>query len=56
MEKWKNVNILYEDNHLLVVLKPANMPVCLDESNDIDLLTTLKSYLKEKYQKPGNVY
>lgn len=56
MEKWKNVNILYEDNHLLVVIKPANMPVCLDESNDIDLLTTLKSYLKEKYQKPGNVY
>ena len=56
MEKWKNVNILYEDNHLLVVVKPANMPVCLDESNDIDLLTTLKSYLKEKYQKPGNVY
>lgn len=56
MEKWKNVNILYEDNHLLVVVKPANMPVCLDESNDIDLLTILKSYLKEKYQKPGNVY
>ena len=56
MEKYQNINILYEDNHLLVVIKPANMPVCKDISNDIDLLSTLKKYLKEKYQKPGNVY
>ena len=56
MEKWKNVNIIYEDNHLLVVIKPANMPVCLDSSNDIDLLSTLKEYIKIKYHKPGNVY
>ena len=56
MEKYQNINILYEDNHLLVVVKPCNMPVCLDESNDVDLLTLLKRYLKEKYQKPGNVY
>ncbi|MBQ8218935.1 MAG: RluA family pseudouridine synthase [Bacilli bacterium] len=56
MEKWKNINILYEDNHLLVVIKPANIPVCEDSSHDIDLLTILKEYLKEKYHKLGNVY
>ena len=50
------INILFEDNHLLVVEKPINMPVCEDESKDIDLLTTLKKYLKDKYNKPGNVY
>lgn len=56
MEKYQDIKILYEDNHLLVVVKPANMPVCLDESLDLDLLTKLKNYLKETYQKPGNVY
>ena len=50
------VKILYEDNHVLVVVKPCNMPVCADDSGDIDLLTYLKGYLKEKYNKPGNVY
>ena len=50
------MKILYEDNHLLVALKPANLPVNLDESNDDDLLSLLKAYLKEKYAKPGNVY
>lgn len=56
MEKYQNINIIYEDNHLLVVLKPANMPVCKDSSNDLDLLTKLKEYLKIKYNKPRNVY
>ena len=56
MEKYQGINILYEDNHLLVVVKPCNMPVCLDESKDKDMLSTLKTYLKEKYAKPGNVY
>ena len=56
MEKLPKINIIYEDNHLLVVNKPANMPVCLDSSNDIDLLSKLKEYLKSKYNKPGNVY
>ena len=50
------INILYEDNHLLVVVKPNNMPVCKDSSNDLDLLSILKEYIKEKYQKRGNVY
>ena len=50
------IKILYEDNHLLVVVKPVNMPVCEDSSGDLDLLTYLKNYIKEKYNKPGNVY
>ncbi len=51
-----NIEILYEDNHLLVVVKPINIPVQEDKSKDKDLLTMLKEYLKEKYNKPGNVY
>lgn len=50
------MKIIYEDNHLLVVLKPINMPVQEDNSKDLDLLTYLKNYLKEKYNKQGNVY
>jgi len=56
MEKFQNINIIYEDNHLLVVHKPANIPVCLDASNDYDLLKELKEYIKIKYNKPGQVY
>ncbi|NLL04849.1 MAG: RluA family pseudouridine synthase [Clostridiaceae bacterium] len=52
----KKVNILYEDNHLLVVEKPVNIPVQKDSSNDIDMLTLLKEDLKVRYNKPGNVY
>lgn len=50
------INIIYEDNHLLVVEKPINVPVQADKSGDEDLLTMLKKYLKEKYNKPGEVY
>ena len=50
------INVIYEDNHLLVVEKPINIPVQEDESKDDDLLNILKQYLKEKYNKPGNVY
>ena len=56
MEKYQEINIIYEDNHIIVVNKPANMPVCKDSSNDIDLLSKLKDYIKTKYNKPGNVY
>lgn len=48
--------ILYEDNHLLIVEKPVNVPVQQDRSKDQDLLTILKQYIKEEYNKPGNVY
>ena len=50
------INILYEDNHILCVVKPANLPVQADNTKDEDLLTLVKQYLKEKYSKPGNVY
>lgn len=50
------IKILYEDNHVIVVVKPINVPVQLDDSKDVDLLTMIKNYLKEKYNKPGNVY
>lgn len=48
--------ILYEDNHIIIVIKEPNIPVQKDESKDKDLLTIIKEYLKSKYNKPGNVY
>ncbi|HEY8420862.1 MAG TPA: RluA family pseudouridine synthase [Thermoclostridium sp.] len=56
MDMQNDISIIYEDNHLLVVKKPANVPVQADISRDPDLLSMLKGYLKEKYNKPGNVY
>ena len=50
------IGVLYEDNHLLVVVKPPNLPVQADSSRDEDLLNILKGYIGHKYQKPGNVY
>lgn len=50
------IKVIYEDNHLLVVIKPINVPVQEDDSGDLDFLTMLKTYVKEKYNKPGNVY
>ncbi len=48
--------VLYEDNHIITVLKPQGVPCCPDESKDMDLLTVIKDYIKEKDNKPGNVY
>ncbi|NLY78456.1 MAG: RNA pseudouridine synthase [Lysinibacillus sp.] len=50
------IPILYEDNHLLIVEKPVNIPVQGDSSGDMDLLNILKNDIKVRYQKPGNVY
>ena len=50
------INIVYEDNHLLVVEKPINIPVQEDESRDLDFLTMLKEFIKKRDNKPGNVY
>ena len=50
------INVIYEDNHLIVVEKPINIPTQEDNTKDKDLLTILKKYIKEKYNKPGNVY
>ena len=52
----QDLNILYEDNHIIVVVKPAGIPVQADKSGDIDMLTLIKDYIKVKYNKPGNVY
>ncbi len=56
MPEYPKIDIIYETNHLLVVKKPTNIPVCGDETKDIDLLTILRAYIKDKYHKPGNVY
>ena len=48
--------ILFEDNHILVVMKEQNLASCPDESGDENLLDLLKDYLKRTYDKPGNVY
>ncbi len=48
--------ILHEDNHIIVVLKPQNVPSCEDESKDRDMLTIIKDYIKQTYNKQGNVY
>lgn len=49
-------DIVYEDNHLLVVIKPHNIAVQEDESKDDDLLNLLKNYIKVRDNKPGNVF
>jgi 23S rRNA pseudouridine1911/1915/1917 synthase len=52
----ENLRILFEDNHLIVCLKPAGVLAQADGKELPDMLTVIKNYLKEKYQKPGNVY
>lgn len=49
-------NVVYEDNHVIVVVKPQDIPSCPDDSGDKDMLTLVKEYLKTKYQKPGEAY
>ena len=50
------LNVLYEDNHIIVVEKEANVLSQGDDSGDISLLDMVKDYVKVKYNKPGNVY
>ena len=52
----QNLKVIFEDNHIIVVEKPVNIPSQADKTGDIDMLTIIKAYLKEKYNKPGNVY
>ena len=56
MDKLTDENIVFEDNHLLVVIKPQNVPSQEDSSKDKDMLTLCKEYIKEKYNKPGEAY
>lgn len=51
-----DLKVIYEDNHIIVVEKPVNIPSQGDKTGDIDMLTIIKAYLKEKYNKPGDVY
>ncbi len=50
------LNIVYEDNHVIVAVKPPNMLSQADKTKDADMLTLVKEYIKVKYNKPGNVY
>lgn len=51
-----NIPVLYEDNHVLAVVKPVNVPTQEDASGDPDLLSLLKEDLKIRHNKPGNVF
>ena len=50
------MKVLYEDNHIIVVEKEPNIPSQSDKTGDIDLLTMVKQYVKEKYNKPNEAY
>ena len=52
----QKLKIIYEDNHIIVVEKIPNIPSQSDKTGDMDMLTLVKEYIKEKYHKPGNVY
>ncbi len=51
-----NLEVLFEDNHLLVVNKPARLPTMGVAETEPSLLKLAKEYIREKFQKPGNVY
>lgn len=50
------MKVLYEDNHLIIVEKEPNIPSQADKTGDRDMLGLVKEYVKEKYNKPGEVY
>lgn len=51
-----DLNIVYEDNHIIVVVKPQNVPSCPDETGDPDMLSVLKEYLIKTYDKKGDAF
>ena len=53
---YQNINILYEDNHIIVVVKPYNVLSQGDSTGDVSIMDMIKDYIKVKYNKPGNVY
>lgn len=55
-QEFKGIRIVYEDNHILVVVKPQNIPSQADDSKDPDMLTLLKEYIKDKYNKEGDAF
>lgn len=52
----ENLTVLYEDNQIVVVIKPQNVPTQADESGDLDLLSMVKAYVKEKFNKEGEAF
>ena len=56
LNQMNKLEVLYEDNHIIVVVKPCNVLSQADSTGDLDLLTMVKQYVKVKYNKPGNVY
>jgi 23S rRNA pseudouridine1911/1915/1917 synthase len=55
-KKMNKLEVLYEDNHIIVVVKPYNVLSQGDSTGDTSIMDMVKSYIKEKYHKPGNVY
>lgn len=51
-----DLSVIYEDNHILVVNKAAGLLVQGDQTGDESLVDIAKRYIKDKYQKPGNVF
>lgn len=50
------MKVIYDDNQIVVVIKPQNIPTQADESGDEDLLTKVKNFVKEKYNKAGEAF
>ena len=55
-DRFDSLNVVYEDNHLLAVNKPAMLPTMGVEEDRESLLTVAKEYIRQEYNKPGNVY
>ena len=51
-----NIKVLYEDNHVIAVVKPAGVLSQADKTGDVSMFDEVKTYIKEKYQKPGNAF
>lgn len=52
----EELTVLYEDNQIIVVIKPQNVPTQADDSKDVDMLSLVKAYVKEKYHKEGEAF
>ncbi|MBR2053184.1 MAG: RNA pseudouridine synthase [Clostridia bacterium] len=50
------MEVIYDDNQIVVIIKPQNMPTQADASGDEDALSAVKQFVKEKYQKPGEAF
>ena len=51
-----DLEIIYEDNHLIAINKPNGLLVHTDDTGDTSLEEILREYVREKYKKPGNVF